>query len=166
MKPCKRPSSLVLASCTFLLIAWLTATAVLYAHAELVSASPEPGAVVNNPLTEIQLTFSEPILIASEIVLFDANFQTMPAVTKKFSTTEPTILRATVPDLAPGTYTVQYTAVSDDGHEIGGSYAFQVGATGLTLSNPQRWIFGLSILLIIGIVVIWRRNHKQAPINR
>lgn len=139
----------------------LITTAVTFAHAELESTYPEPGAVLSNPIGEIELTFNDHILVASEITLFADNFQAVPNVSKKFSTAEPNILRATVPELDPGTYTVQYTAVAEDGHEISGSYAFRVSNSNLPVSSQHLWILGLGILLATGIVVLWRRSDKR-----
>lgn len=146
--------------------AFLAATAVVHAHAELISAYPEPGASVTNPVQQIELVFSEPISAASRIILFDDDFNQIAAVSTTFDNAEPTMLKASVPQLAAGNYTVQFTAVSEDGHEIGGSYSFRVSQSNLPVSGQQLGIFGLGIILVIGIVVMWRRTRRQVSDER
>lgn len=146
--------------------AFLAATAVVHAHAELLSASPEPGATVTNPVQQIELVFSDPISAASHIILFGDDFKQIPAVSTTFDNAEPTVLKASVPQLAAGNYTVQFTAVSEDGHEISGSYTFRVSESNLPVSGQQLGIFGLGIILVVGIVVMWRRTRQQVSEQR
>lgn len=146
--------------------AFLAATAVVHAHAELLSASPEPGATVTNPVQQIELVFSEPISAASRIFLFDDDFKQIPAVLTTFDNAKPTVLKASVPQLAAGDYTVQFTAVSEDGHEIGGSYSFRVSESNPLVSGQQLGIFGLGIILVVGFVVMWRRTRQRVSDQR
>jgi methionine-rich copper-binding protein CopC len=143
--------------------AWLAARLVLVAvallvppagaalaHAELIAAVPAPGATVSGRIAELTLNFSEDLLPGSEVTLFAANFARIEGVT---STVAGSVLtaRLTAP-LAPGTYTVQWLAVSADGHPIGGSYQFGVGE-GMA-RGP--WIIGAGVaaLVAVGVAVL------------
>lgn len=97
------------------------------AHAELVSASPAPGAQLAGSPAEIRLTFSEPVASSSSIVLLTADFQPVEGLVGQFAADRPQEIYAPLSELAPGVYTVQWTAASDDGHEISGTYSFSVG---------------------------------------
>ena len=142
------------------IVLFFSFTAVVFSHAELLSAQPQPGSTVNNPVGLIELVFAEPVSDASEITLFGENFRPITDIETQYNPSDPATLRAMVPDLEPGSYTVQYTAVSVDGHTISGSYTFRVSASGLAVSSPQLLIFGLGILLMAVIVVMWRRSRS------
>lgn len=143
--------------CLFLFLV----VATVHAHAELLTAAPAPGTLVSNPVGEIRLTFSEAISGSSEIILFKDNFQPVPGIAAQVDSANPAILVAAVPTLAGGMYTVQWTAVSGDGHPVSGSYAFRVSAAGLPFAQHQLWLFGLSLLFISTIVVLWQRGRKR-----
>lgn len=105
----------------------LATAAIVAAHAELVDAQPAPGATLPEAPTEIRLTFSEPVGAQSEILLFGHDFQAVDGVVAQVDPAHPEEIVATLPALAEDTYTVQWSATSDDGHEISGSYSFTVG---------------------------------------
>ncbi len=123
------------------------------AHAELVSAYPAPGATLDATPPEIRLTFSERIGPGSRIQLFGPQFRLVPGVQSGLDPAAPEQLRAFPPQLAPDTYTVQWTAVSADGHEVSGSYAFAVAPPGAaaTQLRPAWLIAGaLLVALVVG----------------
>ncbi len=97
------------------------------AHAELVSASPAPGAQLAQSPAEIRLTFNEPVATTSAIVLLAEGFQPVEGLVGQFSADRPQEIFVPLPELAAGVYTVQWTAASGDGHEISGTYSFSVG---------------------------------------
>ncbi len=97
------------------------------AHAELLSASPAPGAQLAESPAEIRLTFSEPVATTSAIVLLAEGFQPVEGLVGQFSADRPQEIFVPLPELAAGVYTVQWTAASGDGHEISGTYSFSVG---------------------------------------
>ena len=107
----------------------LAASAVMVAaHAELIDAQPAPGAELAESPAEIRLTFSEAIGPQSEILLFGEGFQAISGVEAQNDPNDPAVIFATLPALDSDNYTVQWTAMSDDGHEISGTYSFSVGA--------------------------------------
>jgi methionine-rich copper-binding protein CopC len=146
--------------CLFVVV-FLSGTAVAHAHADLAAASPAPGSTQSNPIGPIRLTFTEPVTVGSTIVLFDETFQTVPGIIAQPAPNDTAVIQANVPELAVGDYTVQWTAVSVDGHATTGSYTFRVAASNtvlrLPIPLPQPAILGLGIVLLVGIVLLWRR---------
>ena len=121
-----RPVVWALIACLALAAAqWLPAAE---AHAELLSAYPAPGTKLDSTPTEIRLTFSERIGLGSRIQLFGPEFRAVENVTSGLDPASPELLRAFPPQLAPDIYTVEWRAASLDGHEVSGSYAFEVTA--------------------------------------
>ncbi len=137
------------------------------AHSELIDAQPAPGARLAESPAEIQLTFSEPVAADSRIVVLGEGFQALDGVDAVVDSANPAVARAALPALEPGTYTVQWTASSADGHEVSGSYSFSVtstagGASGgdtaavgnrASMSRLIPWIalvaFGVAILAVL-----------------
>lgn len=136
---------------------WAVYTAVTHAHVDLLTATPAPGSTGQNPVGEIRLTFNEPITADSTIILFTEDFQPLAGIRAEVD--ESHVLRTAVPSLSPGRYTVQWTAVSADGHSTSGSYAFQV--TDSPFSSLLIWEIGLSFLFLGIIVILWRRSRKR-----
>jgi methionine-rich copper-binding protein CopC len=132
-------------------------TAVTHAHAELLTAVPAPGSTIRNPVGEIRLTFQEPITADSTIILFTEDFQPLTGIAAEVE--EGRVLVTAVPTLSHGSYTVQWTAVSVDGHSTSGSYAFQV-TTSLYSPLPV-WEIGLSLLFVGIFVILWRRSRNR-----
>jgi methionine-rich copper-binding protein CopC len=117
-----------------------------YAHAGVVATSPSTDQVVTIMPTEISVTFSEELL---EIT--DKEVNTITIATPDGTLLEnlksrvdgPTLI-ATVPTIESeypsGLYTVNYRAVSADGHEVTDSYTFSLNAPMLlaTESSAQE----------------------------
>ena len=101
-------------------------TAQAQAHAKLVTANPAPNATVAAPKT-IHLEFSEELAKRfSTFKLTDPDGKPLATVVvdSKDAKAMEGMPNAT---LAPGIYTVSWTAVStDDGHKTTGSYRFTV----------------------------------------
>jgi copper transport protein len=139
------------------------------AHAELVEAEPAPGAQLAAPPAEIRLTFSEPIEGKSNVIVLGEGFAPVDGIQPQLDTVRPQQLYASLPPLEPGTYTVQWSAVSEDGHEISGSYSFSIGRVSETLptaekSSPQQTtptnlIWGLfallTVVLVTALIFFW-----------
>lgn len=143
-----------------------TLTAVAHAHADLVSAAPAPGSTVRNPVGNIRLTFSEALTSESAIILFKDDFQPVRGINARVDEAVPARLITAVPELTAGLYTVQWTAVSVDGHTISGSYAFRVSAAAFLPVPPrQLWLSGLSLLFIGALVVLWQRSRHRPSVT-
>ncbi|MEX1173166.1 MAG: copper resistance CopC family protein [Chloroflexota bacterium] len=96
------------------------------ADAELVSSAPADGATTQGSPAEIIAVFSEPLRAdGSGITLRDAAGTTV--ATGQLDPADPSrLIIADVPDLAPGEYEARWTAASDDGHLVRGTWAFTV----------------------------------------
>lgn len=115
----------IVASLTF--VASLALSAQAFAHAHLASATPADKATVATAPKEIDLTFTEGLELK-----FSGVEVTGPAK-DKIKTGDATLSKdgkaLTIPltdALKPGTYTVDWHALSVDGHKSNGSTSFTV----------------------------------------
>jgi methionine-rich copper-binding protein CopC len=131
------------------------------AHARLVQSYPEPGEVVPM-LSEIRLTFNEPIGQSSNLLLFTADFQAVPGVT---STVEEKLIRARfAAPLASGTYTVQWIAISGDEDVVQGTYSFEVSLGGWLMNQFVTLLPALiGIILLVLLWRAWRQRARRGP---
>ena len=122
MSSARKGVHFVLVACIGLALALLAAPA--SAHTDLVGGSPEPGEVLQTPVTQVELTFASDLLEeGSQILVRD------PKGLERAGATAVSGASATVsvkPLQVAGRYTVAYRAVAVDGHPITGSYRFRV----------------------------------------
>lgn len=145
------------------LVAWAVwAANTVLAHSDLVAAEPEPGAQLADSPAEIRLTFSEPVTEGSRIVVLGENFAQVEGLVPQFNPAIPEQVYTPLPPLAPGVYTVQWAATSDDGHEVSGTYSFSVGLTtpgaAPTEERPagtrNGWWLGVVGLVAVGVPLV------------
>ncbi|MGO2141198.1 MAG: copper resistance protein CopC [Leucobacter sp.] len=97
------------------------------AHAELLSTTPENGAVLDQAPAEAVLTFNEPVqLIDGSIRLFPGDDDPLILDAHVSNTSVIAALPGDVPD---GAYALSYRVVSADGHPISGAITFTIGDT-------------------------------------
>jgi copper transport protein len=116
-----------LAFASLVLWACLLSAAPAWAHASLIASEPRDGAVVAEPPRELVLTFNEPIQPAV-VRLFDPAGGTtlvtsIKALGSKLVVTPPH-------ELVQGTHALSWRVMSADGHPVGGTVIFSVGAPG------------------------------------
>jgi hypothetical protein len=116
-----------------------------FAHASLLSASPAPGETVPPGLARIRLEFDDSLAAGSTIVVYGEGFQAVAGISPQVEGN--ILIAALASPLAPGAYTVQWKAVSEDGHSVDGSYQF-----GVSESASNR-LSGLSTVGAIVLVV-------------
>ena len=98
-----------------------------WAHATLKSASPAKDAVVTTAPKEISLQFNEKLEAGfSNARLFDSTGREVTADKASMDAADPSVMKLSVPALAPGKYKVEYVSVGHDGHRRKGNYAFTV----------------------------------------
>ncbi len=115
-----------LARLLLVLVFTLLGSGIAFAHAKLVGEDPAAQSTVASP-GKIQLHFSEDL--AKNFSSFKLTDSNGTAVALSGSDAADAKSLAAVPKgaLAPGTYTVSWTAVaSDDGHKSSGSFVFTV----------------------------------------
>jgi copper resistance protein C len=97
-----------------------------FAHAKPVSRDPAPDAEVAAP-SAVTIQFSEPLEPAfSKLALVDAAGKPAASAASQVDAQDKKTMQLALQPLAPGRYTVQWTAVAEDGHRTKGSYAFNV----------------------------------------
>lgn len=96
------------------------------AHARLKSAMPAVNATVKSGLAEIKLRFNEAVEPALSVIeLLDADGKVI-ASSKGQSVCVSTACTFVIEALKPGSYTVRYHVLSEDGHVVESSYGFKV----------------------------------------
>lgn len=104
------------------------------AHAYLVDSTPQDGATVDEPPTEIVLEFNEPIQSDfTQVAVLDENEQ--PVDLDEPEVDGPLVTQP-VDELAPGAYQVNYRVGSTDGHPVSGTVTFTVTAAAHSSPTP------------------------------
>ncbi|MDU0340947.1 copper resistance CopC/CopD family protein [Bosea rubneri] len=130
------------------------------AHAALVTAMPADGAVMARAPEQFTLSFSEPV---SPLVLRLISPDGATTTLERFTLRDRTLTIEAPTELAQGSHVLSWRVVSEDGHPIGGSVVFSVGAPGARPpeASAQRdlpvtlalWLgrVGLYLGLVLGI---------------
>lgn len=123
----RRPSPAAVAALAAATVLTLLVALPVIAHADLASATPADGATLDAPPAEITLTFTEG-LSASK-----ASFKVVDASGATVLTARPAkdgaaSMTADGSALAPGAYTIKWTAAAQDGHTTRGQLRFTVAA--------------------------------------
>lgn len=100
------------------------APATAEAHSSLVSSDPPAGANLDEPPGEIVLTFDGELDPTSGFSVTDTNGDEVAVGGLDLDVAGRNVLRGEVKISGPGVFTVNWTAVSIDGHEETGSHAF------------------------------------------
>lgn len=120
------------------------------AHASLVSAQPGDGSILAQAPKTVQLRFNEAVM-PSVIQLIDADGRARDdAIVRAVDET----ITITLPENLPrGTQVVSYRVISADGHPVGGSLVFSIGAvTGTAAMQANAGaVAGLIWLTRIGV---------------
>ncbi len=120
------PVALILALLALLAFAAARADA----HAVLVAADPQPGAVIASSPEKVVLRFSEPVqlLQGSDLDVVDERGNAVTAGEGRKVPGEASAIEVPLrPDLVGGTYTTRFRIVSADAHVITGALVFAVG---------------------------------------
>lgn len=105
----------------------LMAADAAWAHAFLDHAEPRVGSSVERAPRQTTIWFSEPVEPAfSWVKVFDANGKRVDRGDKAVDPQDASVLRVSVPPLAPGRYRVAWRAVSIDTHVTEGDFTFEV----------------------------------------
>ena len=112
-------------ACFIVLLIALALASEAYAHASLVNASPADGAVVPVAPAVLSLTFNEPVspLVIRLIGPDGASIEPGAVVAENNAVT----VTAAAP-LQRGTHVLSWRVISSDGHPVGGSLLFSIGA--------------------------------------
>lgn len=108
--------------------------AAVAADATLVSSVPAADEVVTTPPPVIVVTFDAALNDLSSIEIVDATGTTV--ATGVLDSADPLSLRAVTPDLANGDYEVRWTAGTDDGHLLRGTFSFSIATPAAPTAPP------------------------------
>ena len=96
-----------------------------FAHAALIKTDPADGAVLAQGPAQFSLTFSEPV---SPLVLTMVRPDGTPTPLTSFRLTDQTVEIDNPQTLGSGTHVLSWRVISADGHPVGGSLLFSIGA--------------------------------------
>ncbi|WID94851.1 copper resistance protein CopC [Bosea vestrisii] len=142
-----------------LAVASLATAGQALAHAALTKAVPADGAVIAVAPVEFSLSFSEPVSpLVLKLIAPDGTARPLT----RFTLSDLTLSIASPADLGQGTHVLSWRVISEDGHPVGGSVVFSIGAPGAapavtTQSEPavrfMLWLgkLGLSLGLAFGV---------------
>jgi copper transport protein len=126
------------------------------AHASLVKAEPADGAVVAAPPPAARLTFNEPV---SPLALRLVGPDGAPIALGE-SAVENATLAVALPALKNGTHLLSWRVASADGHPVGGSLLFSVGAPSAqpptaAVSDPavRTALWAVKLVVYLGLFV-------------
>lgn len=103
----------------------LMATLSAWAHAKMTQSVPKDGATVLAGLSSIELKFSKPMRVTL-VRVHDAKADADVPLNGKLPKTFVDAASVSVEPLSAGSYDVSWTAVSQDGHVMKGTFAFSV----------------------------------------
>lgn len=111
------------------MLAGLVITSVVFAHANLLRSDPADGSILEESPKEIRMWFDEPVSSRfSSVQLFDAQSKAIEVNGIQGDSSDPTLLIISMPELAPGVYSILWKVLSDtDGHFSQGLFVFGVG---------------------------------------
>lgn len=140
-----------------MLLAVIAAPNQAFAHAALVTADPADGMVLGQSPTQFSLTFSEPV---SPLVLTLVRPDGTPLALTAFRLSDQTVEIDNPQVLGAGTHVLSWRVISADGHPVGGSVLFSIGAPSAApiVSEAVNWglrsaIWTGKVLLYIGLFV-------------
>lgn len=107
------------------LLALILLPTIALAHAQLISSAPADGAVVASAPPAFTLTFNEPV---SPITIKLARPDGSVLLLDTFRIDGSAITITPRPALSNGSYALSYRVMSEDGHPIGGTLGFSIGA--------------------------------------
>ena len=109
------------------IIALLFTATSAWAHAFLDHAEPAVGSTVNTPITEIKIWYTEKLEPAfSQIQVVDRHGKPVTQNRAVVDSSDPSLLKLSVPTLAPGEYKVSWKVMSVDTHMTVGNFSFTV----------------------------------------
>jgi methionine-rich copper-binding protein CopC len=106
----------------WLILAALAGPAI--AHSELRRSSPANGEVLAAAPAAIDLAFNEKVQVTA-IRLYAEGGAEIPV--ERAPITERATERRNLPALKPGSYRIEWRAISADGHPVGGAIRFRIG---------------------------------------
>lgn len=134
------------------LLAAIAAPSQAFAHAALVTTDPEDGAVLAQSSAQFSLTFSEPV---SPLVLTLVQPDGTPVPLTSFRLSGQTVEIDNPQRLGSGMHVLSWRVISADGHPVGGSVLFSIGAPSVAPAVPEVVDRGLRSAIWIGKIFLY-----------
>ncbi|WP_245319423.1 copper resistance CopC/CopD family protein [Mesorhizobium temperatum] len=134
------------------LLAIIAAPSQAFAHAALVTTEPADGAVLAQSPAQLSLTFSEPV---SPLVLTLVRPDGTAIPLTSFRLNGQTIEIDNPQTLGSGTHVLSWRVISADGHPVGGSVLFSIGAPSAAPAVSEAVDRGLRSAIWIGKVFLY-----------
>lgn len=159
---CDMSASLLRTGCTtgrancllaaIVLLAAFAAPGQAFAHAALVTTEPTDGAVLAQSPAQFSLTFSEPV---SPLVLTLVRPDGTPVPLTSFRLNGQTLDIGNPHRLGSGTHVLSWRVISADGHPVGGSVLFSIGAPSAAPAVTEAVDRGLRSAIWIGKIFLY-----------
>jgi copper resistance protein C len=150
MPPMRRIAPLLLAGSLALL------PTLALAHTELTASDPADGSTVTDPPTEVVLTFAGEVDDGASFTVVDPSGEEVGTGSLDLEVADRNVLRGQLEVAASGEYTVVWSVVGDDGHEVEGEVTFTYDPEG-EASTPDTALpvrTGSSTALIGTLLVV------------
>ncbi|TIT18786.1 MAG: copper resistance protein CopC, partial [Mesorhizobium sp.] len=134
------------------LLAAIAAPHPAFAHAALIKAEPADGAVLAQSPSQMSLTFSEPV---SPLVLTLVRPDGTSIQLSSFRLSGQIVEIDNPQALKSGTHVLSWRVISTDGHPVGGSVLFSVGAPSAAPAASEAVDRGLRTAIWIGKVLLY-----------
>lgn len=136
--------------------------AVAFAHIALIDSFPAPGEELDQSPSEARLTFNESLGSGSSFEIFGENFKKVEGISPEVDPAASSEMIASIPSLQSGTYTLQWTAVSADGHSVTGSFSFAISASNERLDiKAIWWVLPVGVLISGSIAFGIKRGRRK-----
>ncbi|AZN96333.1 copper resistance protein CopC [Mesorhizobium sp. M9A.F.Ca.ET.002.03.1.2] len=134
------------------LLAAIAAPNRAFAHAALVTADPADGVVVGQSPARFSLTFSEPVSPLT-LTLVQPDGTSVSLISFRLS--DQTVEIDNPQTLGSGTHVLSWRVISADGHPVGGSVLFSIGAPSAAPAVSEAVDRGLRSAIWIGKVFLY-----------
>ena len=124
------------------------------AHATLIGSDPGDGAILDEAPTRLVLTFNEPVSpLALRLVASDGTITPLD----RYHLADAALVIEAPAGIGSGTYALSWRVVSMDGHPIGGSVLFSVGApiSGVPPDTSEDVDWPLRLAMTVARVLIY-----------
>ncbi|MGX9573375.1 copper resistance CopC/CopD family protein [Mesorhizobium sp. f-mel] len=149
----KRAGRLAVGQLTaIVLLAIIAAPTQVFAHAALITTEPADGAVLGQSPMQFSLTFSEPV---SPLVLTLVRPDGTPVPLTSFRLSVQTVEIDNPQTLGSGTHVLSWRVISADGHPVGGSVLFSIGAPSAAPAVSEVVDRGLRSAIWIGKIFLY-----------
>lgn len=135
------------------------------AHTELAASDPADGSTVADAPDEVVLTFAAEVDEGASFTVFDPDGEEVGSGGLDLEVADRNVLRGQIEVIATGEYTVAWSVVGDDGHEVEGEVTFTYDPDGETSTPDTALAAGRgspatligALLIVLALIIPVRR---------